>query len=299
VIELRHLEHFVAVAEERHFTRAAQRLRVTQSTISASVRSLEREFGTRLFVRTTRRVELTDAGNALLPDARRTLAAARAARAAVDSVTGLHSGRVAIGTGKALHIDFAGVVQRFRAEHPGIDLHFQQGGSLELLDSVADGRLDFAPLGVVDTLVDRVRESVVVAELRQEPMVFACASTHRLADRKMVRLTDVADEQFADLDDDWAVRIVNDEAFAEIGRPRHVAFEMTDVDELLDFVLRGLAVAVIPLSACTDSSRVRYLKLRSPAPMWRIGVAVPRGRPPSPAAEALFDALLPGVGWPA
>jgi DNA-binding transcriptional LysR family regulator len=288
----------VAVAEERHFTRAAQRLHVAQSTISSSVRSLEREFGAPLFVRTTRRVELTDVGEALLPDARRTLAAADAARARVDAVTGLLAGKVTIGTGKTLHIDVANGLERFSAEHPGIDVDLHQAGSIELLEAVSDGRLDFAPMGLVEPPPEGTRETVQMIEVHEEPMMFACSKSHRLAERKTVRLIEVADERFADLGPDWAIRIVNDRAFSELGRPRRVAFQTNDVDDLLEVVGRGLAVALIPTSVCRRLRRVRFVKLRDPAPTWRTGVAVPRGRPPTPAARALFEALVPGVDWP-
>jgi DNA-binding transcriptional LysR family regulator len=298
VIELRQLTHFVAVAEERHFTRAAQRLAVAQSTISSSVRSLEHELGAPLFVRTTRRVELTDVGNALLPDARRTLAAADAARARVAAVTGLHTGKVSVGTGKTLHVDVANGLERFAAEHPGIDVDLRQAGSIELIEAVGDGRLDFAPLGLVEALPAHARDTVQVIEVHEEPMMFACSRSHRLAERKTVRLAEVADERFAELGHDWAIRLLNDRAFAELAPPRRVAFEMNDVDELLEVVGRGLGVAVLPTSACRRSRRVRFIALRPPAPTWRTGVVVPRGRPPTPAARALFEALAPGVEWP-
>jgi DNA-binding transcriptional LysR family regulator len=288
----------VAVAEERHFTRAAKRLRVAQSTISSSVRSLEREFGVPLFVRTSRRVQLSDAGSALLPDARRTLAAAEAARAGVGAVTGLLAGKVSIGTGKALHVGIADGLQRFCTEYPGIDVELHQAGSIELLDAVSDGRLDFAPLGLIEPLPERHRETVQVIEVHDEPMVFACSRNHGLAERKTVRLSDVADERFADLGHGWAIRHVNDRTFSALGRPRRVAFETNDVDELMELVGRGLGVALIPTSACRPARGVRCITLHDPAPRWKIGVAVPRGRPPSPAARALFDALVPGVDWP-
>jgi DNA-binding transcriptional LysR family regulator len=213
-------------------------------------------------------------------------------------VTGLLAGRVTVGTGKALHIDVAGGLERFSAEHPGVDVDLRQGGSIELLEAVRDGRIDFAPLGLVDDLPDRTHEAVQVLEIHEEPMLFACSRGHRLAERKTVRLVEVAGERFADLGDDWAIRILNDRAFAELDLPRRVAFEMNDVDELLEVVGRGLGVAVIPTSACRRSRRIRFLGLREPAPRWRVGVAVPRGRPPSPAARALFEALIPGVEWP-
>lgn len=297
-MDLKQLAHFVAVAEERHFTRAARRLHVAQSTISSSVRALEYEFNAALFVRSTRRVELTDAGRALLPSARRTLVSAEAARVAVGAVTGLLAGKVAIGTGKALPLGIVNGLVRFCVDHPGIDVDLEQAGSIELLEAISDGRLDFAPLGLIGALPDRVRDTVDVVEVHEEPMLFACSPSHRLAERKLIRLTEVADERFADFGREWAIRIVNDQAFSDSGRPRRVAFEMNDVDELLEVVGRGLGVAVVPRSACRRSSRVRFLGLRRPAPTWRVGVAVPRGAPPSPAALALFEALIPGVKWP-
>jgi DNA-binding transcriptional LysR family regulator len=288
----------VAVAEERHFTRAAERLQVAQSTISASVRSLEREFDTPLFVRTTRRVELTQAGNALLPEARRTLAAADAARAGVSAVTGLLAGKVSVGTGKALHVQIANGLERFASDNPGIDVELHQAGTTDLLNAVSDGSLDFAPLGLVDPLPEHTRETVQVIEIHEEPMMFACSRSHRMAEQSAVRIVDLAGERFVDLGLDWAIRQVNDRAFAELGQPRRVAFETNDVDELLEVVGRGLGVAMIPTSACRRTRGVSFLKLRDPAPTWKIGVAMPRGRPPSPAARALFGALIPGVDWP-
>jgi DNA-binding transcriptional LysR family regulator len=114
-MELRHLEYFVAVAEERHFTRAAERLRVAQSGLSASIRSLERDLNAELFVRHTRRVELADAGRALLTEAHRTLASAAAARDAVAAVRGLLRGSLTVGSEQCLGvIDLPPVLAAFR-----------------------------------------------------------------------------------------------------------------------------------------------------------------------------------------
>jgi DNA-binding transcriptional LysR family regulator len=289
----------VAVAEERHFTRAAQRLGVVQSTISSSVSALEKELGAPLFARSTRRVEMTEAGSALLAPARRALSAANAARAAVGAVTGLQTGKVAIGTGKALGMGFAAGLARFYRAHPGISVSLQQGGSIELLEAVSEGRLDFAPLGLVGSLPEPIRDAVVVVEMHEEPMVFACSEDHRLAHRKRVRLLDVAGERFVDLATDWAIRIVNDQAFSELGLERRVVFEMTDLDDLLEMVRRGFGVAVIPAPARRRQQGIRLLDLRDHAPTWRVGLAVPKDRPPSPAALALLDSLIPGMVWPA
>src|SRR3954471_7298887 len=147
-MELRHLATFVAVAEEGSFTRAADRLHVVQSAVSAGVRNLEKELGAELFDRSTHSVKLTDSGRALLPEARATLAAAQAARDAVDEVRGGVRGTVSLGTMQAqgMHaIDLAAILATFRAEHPAVEVDVRHsGGSIEMAREVRDGRLDLA-----------------------------------------------------------------------------------------------------------------------------------------------------------
>src|SRR5581483_9448598 len=117
-MELRRIEHFVAVAEERHFTRAARRAHIVQSGLSASIKALERDLGTPLLVRSTRRVELTAAGEAFLVEARRVLAAVAAAREAVAAVQGLLRGTLAVGIMQAhAAVDLPAVLGRFHARH--------------------------------------------------------------------------------------------------------------------------------------------------------------------------------------
>src|SRR6201997_4825603 len=142
-MELRQLATFVALAEEGSFTRAADRLHVVQSAVSAGVRNLEKELGAMLFDRSTHSVKLTDAGRALLPEARATLAAAQAARDAVDEARGGLRGKVVLGPMHAQGmraIDFAGVLAAFRAEHPGVELAIRHsGGSSQMARDVING----------------------------------------------------------------------------------------------------------------------------------------------------------------
>lgn len=136
-MELRHLEHFVAVAEEHHFTRAAERLMISQSGLSASVRALEQELGAPLFVRSTRSVELTAAGEALLAEASRALSSVRAAREAVDAVQGLMRGVLTIGTEQCVAgVDLPALLARFRSRHPGVEIRLRQAGSAALVQDI-------------------------------------------------------------------------------------------------------------------------------------------------------------------
>src|SRR5579862_9866305 len=147
-MELRQLAAFVAVAEEGSFTRASDRLHVVQSAVSANIRNLERELGARLFDRTTHKVTLTEAGRALLPEARATLQATTAARDAVDAVRGGVRGTVVLGTmqGQGNVVSVAAVLAEFRAQHPGVQVHIRHGagGSGEMALQVREGQLDLA-----------------------------------------------------------------------------------------------------------------------------------------------------------
>ncbi|MEV0562314.1 LysR substrate-binding domain-containing protein [Dactylosporangium sp. NPDC050588] len=181
-MELRHLVYFVTVAEERNFSRAAQRLRVVQSGVSAAIRALERELGTPLFERTSQRVALTDAGMALLPAARATIDAAQAARDAVDEVRGGLRGTVRIGTLISVgFVDLPGLLGQFRAEHPGVDLRMRAAptGSAGLARALLDGELDVAFL----SLAGRPPAGLSVRVLVAEPIVAVLPAGHRLAGR--------------------------------------------------------------------------------------------------------------------
>ena len=127
VLELRQLAHFVAVAEEGQFTRAATRCGIAQSALSASIRSLEHELDAQLFHRTTRRVALTDVGQALLAEARRTLSAAETARTVVHDTKALLRGKLAVGGVSTFALlDQPDLLRRFSVSHPGVDIHYRR-----------------------------------------------------------------------------------------------------------------------------------------------------------------------------
>ncbi|MGA5170511.1 MULTISPECIES: LysR family transcriptional regulator [Streptomyces] len=291
-MELRHLEHFVAVAEEGNVTRAAARLHLAQSGLSASLRALERELGTELFVRTARGVRPTEAGRALLREARRTLDSAAAAREAVAAVRGVVGGTLRVGTEQCMGAaDPFGALMEFGARHPSVDVHVEQAGSALLLERLRQGRLDVAFVaGPGDTAGLRVRE------LAREPMVLLCAPGHPLADRaEPVDLAGLTDEVFVDLHPHWGSRRVADAAFAAAGVRRGIAMQLDDVHKLLEAVARGGAVALVPRSAA-DKEQARGLRSLVPAAaaVWEVSVAWPAHARPSAAVRALLASLPEG-----
>ncbi|KIF77824.1 LysR family transcriptional regulator [Streptomyces sp. 150FB] len=290
-MELRHLEYFVAVAEERHFTRAAQRLMVSQSGLSASVRALERELGARLFVRSTRRVELTSAGLALLTEATRALASVRAAKEAVAAVQGLLRGTLTVGTEQCVtgaHVP--GLLARFRSEHPEVEIRLRQAGSASLVEDVAAGRVDIAFVAVCGSVPEGVR----LIPLASEPMVLLCHPDHPLAGAGKAEWADLGDEVFVDFHADWGARGLTDQAFAAARTERRVALEVNDVHSLIELVGHGLGIAVVPrpIARKEQAAALRTVPLvGAEAHMWEVSAAIPEEQRTGPAALELLSYL--------
>ena len=287
-MELRQLEHFVAVAEERNFTRAARRVHIVQSGLSASVRALERELGAALFARSTRRVELTEEGRALLGEARAVLAAADRARDAVAAVRGLLRGRLSVGVmQRVAGVDLPATLGRFRERHPGVEIRLRQAGASVLAEDVRAARLDFAFVAVPAAQLRGVTHTPIVAD----PMLLACAPGHRLAGRRAVRLAALAEEDFVEFQPGWGVRIALDQAFAALGVERHVVCEVNDSPTLLDLVAHGLGVAVVPRVLATGRRDVAFVELQGRAPTWEVSLVTREDGALSAPSRAFLDML--------
>lgn len=291
-MELRHLETFVAVAEERSFSRAADRLHVVQSAVSATIRNLEREWGVTLFHRTTHRVELSDAGRALLDEARAALLAAAGVQHAVEEVRGGLRGTVRVGIMQATHgpggISVAAAIAAFRAGHPAVEVTVRQGASADHADRVRRGELDVAFVGLPDLDEPGLDLTVLV----DGPMHFTCHAGHRLAGRASVTLDEVAGETFADLPPSWGVRIANDRAFAAAGVTRTVTYEINDVATVVDFVRNGLAVAIMSPLQLDPDPVVASVPPRRHVPHFVVSIALPEGRRASPATRAFVETAI-------
>jgi DNA-binding transcriptional LysR family regulator len=285
-VELRHLEYFVAVAEERHFTRAAERMRVAQSGLSASIRALERELDADLFVRHTRRVELTDAGHALLTEAHRTLASAAAAKNAVAAVRGLLRGTLTVGSEQCLGVlDLPPLLSSFRRAHPGVEIRLKYAGSAQLIDQLRANRLDVGFVALPGAAPDGIR----LLPLATEEMLLLCHPAHPLAEKTSVTVADLLDEDFIDFSADWGARRLNDQTFGVAAR--RVSVEVNDVHTLLDFVHQGLGVALVPAPVTRKPQAKGLCAVPLAAPGiagWHVSVAVPATTPTGPATTELL-----------
>jgi DNA-binding transcriptional LysR family regulator len=183
-VELRQFRYFVAVAEELHFGRAADRLHMSQSPLSRAIRELERELGVVLFVRTTRRVELTAAGTALLDRARRALAeldvAVDEARRAAEPERGV----VAVGYGPFSRSLVARIAGAVTASRPELEVRLEEGVAPELPARV--GRGEQAAAAMLATPAAARRHGVRIDALRDEPLLAALPASHRYAHARAI-----------------------------------------------------------------------------------------------------------------
>ncbi|MEY9860138.1 DNA-binding transcriptional LysR family regulator [Catenulispora sp. GAS73] len=289
-MEIRQLQHFVSVAEEQHFTRAAARLMVSQSGLSASIRALERELQAPLFVRTTRTVTLTEAGRALLVEAERILAQERAAREAVAAVQGVLRGTLTLGAEQCVAgVHVAGLLAAFRRLHPQVEIRLRQWGSAALAEQVASGRLDMAFAYRTEEDPERLRS----VSLTSEPMYVLCHPDHALAAAGAVATPhDLGGEVFVDFHPDWGPRRVTDAAFAALGVRRTVTLEVNDVHSLLDLVDEGLGVAVVPRHFRCKRASLVALPLKDYGDVtYETAALLPLPEATSPAARALMGLL--------
>jgi DNA-binding transcriptional LysR family regulator len=303
-MDLKQLESFVAVAEERHFTRAAQRLNVVQSGLSQTIRSLEDELGGPLFVRSTRRVDLTPAGKVLLQEAKRILLAVREARLAVTQVHGLARGQLRIGSIQSLapFVDLPASLGRFRHKFPGIDIELVLDGAASLLDEVNEGRLDLA-----FTQPGDAGAAMAFQMLACEDMVLICEPNHPLANAPAPHLAELRDHTFIDLKADWGMRRLIDRSFASAGCTRKIAFELNDMTMLTGLVAQGLGIALVPESVARAraedmrASPIAVIELADEEPpCWElvVGFKGRNGKPADSVAKAFLDLLISITGDP-
>jgi DNA-binding transcriptional LysR family regulator len=291
-MELRQLEYFVAVVEERSFTRAAQRERVAQPAVSAQIQRLERQVGQPLLNRSNREVRLTQAGAALLPHAKAALAAVRDAQLAVDEVTNLVRGAVAIGTVTVHPVDVARLMAEFNAAYPAVEITLATDNSDVLVDKLGDGRLDVA---IVSIGVDEDPPGLDYQVITDEAIEAAVVLRHPLARRKTLSLAELCEHPLISLPVGTGLRSRLDAACAAAGLHPRIAFEATSPVELAELAGHGLGVAILPQSMARGRADLHPMRLVPELRgrlvwAWRRDMASPAARRFSARASAMITA---------
>ena len=284
------MRYVIAIAEEKSFTRAAERCFVVQSSLSHQLKALERELGVALFARSSRRVELTAAGEAFLVQARASLDAAERAASEAAAANGQIRGSLTVGVIPTVTaIDIPAALGRFHRAHPAVRIRLRGGGSDEFIAAIGAGSMDAAVLGLPDSASPTGVETRVLA---RERLVAVVSADHPLAGRRRVRLQDLSDEVFVDFPEGTPGRIPSDLAFHAAGIRRDVAFEAMSAGLMLDLVRQGLAIALLSAAVIPgDNDDLRTISLT--AGPTRIEYLAWSSFNPTPAARAFLSRLLP------
>jgi DNA-binding transcriptional LysR family regulator len=293
-MELRQLAYFVAVVDEAHFTRAADRLRIAQPAISQQIQRLEAELGERLLHRDRRTVTLTSAGEALLPYARAALAQVEHGRQAVAALRGLVTGHLRVGL--VMPLPDRRVIRAIGAygrRYPGIELTLVEGETDALLDGLASGDLQAAFIGLGPGQDPPAGlEAVVVA---REPAVLAVHPQHPLAARKSVRLSVLRDEPVVTLTRASRLRTVLETVCRDAGFMPRIVAETSDLNVMVQLVAEGVGVALMPRSGREEVSDVATVPVTHPTIDRRI-VLVWRPAATPPAARAFITVARDQLG---
>ncbi|MCH0539748.1 LysR family transcriptional regulator [Streptomyces sp. MUM 203J] len=294
-MQFQQLVYFVAVAETRHFTRAAERVHVSQPSLSQQIRALEKELGAELFSRARGNIALTDAGEALLPLARRILADADTARHEVQELAQLRRGRVRLGATPSLCTGLLPEVLRaFHDLYPGIRLLVEEGGSHDLVRELARGALDLA---LVVLPLPAPSPALTTVELLQEDLVVVSSAADP-APRRPLRIADLEGRPMVMFRHGYDLRELTVAACRAEGFEPSFTVEGGEMDAVLGFVRAGLGLAVVPRMVAARAGRdVRVTALAPPGLRRTVALAHRSDVAPPRAARELRRVLLRvGVG---
>ncbi|KKK36706.1 LysR family transcriptional regulator [Mesobacillus campisalis] len=248
-MDIRHLEYFAEVAETLSFTKASQNLHVTQPSISKAIKNLEGELGVPLFYRSSKQLELTDAGKAVLINAKKVLEAFKNLTLELTDIMELKSGEIRIGippiVGAAF---FSKLISHFKEEFPFIKITLTEVGTKKIKQGVDDGTLD---IGLICTLPARTGNFELIPALK-DPVMLIVHKDNELASRKEVHFSDLANEPFVLYRKDFTLYDLIIEECSKNNFQPNIVCESSQKDFLLGMVEGKLGVALLPSKICHD-----------------------------------------------
>ncbi len=294
-MEIRHLLHFVALAEEGQFTAAARRMNIVQSGLSVTIKELEEELGVQLVNRTTRTVSLTDAGELFLEHARSSLLMLNNGIEAVRSRDGVVRGRLHLGILQSLgpYVDLPLLLKTFRTRYPQVEFSVRSLSTDKIPALVRSGYVDLSFHAPVD---EKEWAGITTIPFARDSLVAICSKQHALAERRTVSLELLSKECFVDLTPERSLRALVDRAFMENNVRRDSVYQVSNVETMLQFVAGGLGVSIVPTALAktsASSKQLQVLPIMTPThrlPKWRIVIATrsQRQRSPGKTTVALF-----------
>lgn len=266
-MDYRLLEYFLAVCEELHFTKAAERLGISQPTLSQQIRALEQRIGSPLFQRLGKKVYVTEAGEILLKHSRNIFHELEQAQAAFNEIQGMQRGRLRIGcSGNHLLTE---TMMAFHALYPKIELSVAELATEETIEGLLSNQLD---LGVV--FLPEADDRLVRIPLYREKLLFVVSSNHSLAGNGAIRLEDLVQLPVAMLPKKFYVRHMIEACCEQSDLVCKPMLELSTLESLLQMAKNNVGGAVLPGSYMEhiQSSDIRCIPIVDPVPQKDVGI---------------------------
>lgn len=288
-MEIRQLKAFVAIAEARTFTAAAQRTHYTQAALSMQIKQLEKEVGLPLFVRMPRRVVLTEAGERLLERARLILREHDSALTELSELAGAERGRLRLGSasGMVSAESLPAILKRLHKSHPHAEVSVTSGTSEELVKKIHGGELDMAFV----SLPVQAR-SIETEVLSKDQLVAIASPRHPLASQRVISAFALAGERLILSERGGNTRRLIEEFFSEAGLKPKVAMELSRQAAIKNMVMSDMGVGIVPFStAREDVERGRLVRwwIEGVRINWELGVARLSGGYLSPVCQSFLN----------
>ncbi|MEW9701081.1 LysR family transcriptional regulator [Paenibacillus sp. SI8] len=267
-MEHRLLVYFLAVCEDLHFTKAAEKLGISQPTLSQQIRLLESQLGTPLFQRIGKKVFVTEAGQVLYKHSRNIFHELDQAQAAINEMRGMQRGRLRIGC-SGNHLLTAAILD-FHARYPKIELSVIELATEETKEGLMSNQLD---LGVV--FLPDEEEHLQRIRLYNERLQLVVSSKHPLAHAESIRMRDLDQLPLAMLQKKFYVRQMIDDCAKEIGFPLKPVLELSTLESLLQMAKNNLGGAILPASyvkSVSADSGFQSIPIVDPIPQKEVGI---------------------------
>ena len=291
-MELRHLRYFLAVAHTRSFTRAAERLHVTQPTLSHQIKQLESMVGTTLFDRSIKEVELTAAGRLFKPYCERILKEIESSALAISELEGLMRGTLRMAVFHSFsHSMLPTIMSEFALRYPGVHVITRLVPRMDMERDLINGELDMA---VAYAAGDN--DQIVAEPLFTEELVLVAGSMCLQAGCKSMPMRELASLPLVLLTPEFGARQFVDRFFADTGARPHVVLEMNAIDPILATTRNSGLATVLSAGAILDTSGLHVVRLTDPAPRRLVGVLWRRNGHRSAAALRMAEMIRAAYG---
>lgn len=288
-MELRQLKYFLEAAKLRNITKAAESLHISQPALSKMIKSLEDELGVPLFIRSNKTSELTDAGEVIVDYAQKIMGMVDEMTITLNDLTHLTRGEITIGLPPIIgSLFFPQVMAKFHRRFPNVHINITEYGGARVAKSVEEGEFE---IGVAVQPIDN--KEFDVYPIVEEEMKLLVPSSHPLADRKIVQLSELKNEDFIFYSEEFALHQIMRKEFIKQGFEPRILFKSSQWDFMSEMVAADLGVTALPESICDRvfNKEIKIIQLE-PSILWKLAVITKKGRYLSYASRTFIDFVL-------